>query len=416
MIKEFLYKSIDRCDIYLDVHLPDLRSRPLPILVWFHRGVLFQGSRKDVSSNMLEQVEGGHHCLISVDYRLAPQAPLSEIIEDALDALRFIRRRLAFRLDPNSVNTSDIAVSGFGAGGYLALLLALRDDQIRCCLGICPIADPLTGVFGDEPPLKARSQEAERCLDPTLQVVSNTRNNPERNYSTLPKGPSGSWPDQLHLFDTQDTESNKFIIHKALEMRLRSGKGPICPVYLLHGEDETYSNQSQSESVKTALSAIPNQEVVLELLKVESLYFEIYFASAAEKLSKMYRFLDSHWRTQKRPPLSDNDTDHADTSPISDLEVVSSNAQSEASSDESSDYDDEDDDDDADEQWAQQLHELNLLLNLVFLPLVGRYFGRQFAFWGWEKWIIWRFPASLTIVKDKGVQRATSAVLAAGMK
>lgn len=80
----------------------------------------------------------------------------------------------------------------------------------------------------------------------------------------------------------------------------------------------------------------------------------------------------------------------------------------------SDEYADDDDHDDAAEQWAQQLHELILLLNMVLLPLMGKYFGRQFALWSWEKWITWRSPFSM-VIKGKGVQRATSAVLAAGV-
>ena len=64
---------------------------------------------------------------------------------------------------------------------------------------------------------------------------------------------------------------------------------------------------------------------------------------------------------------------------------------------------------DADEHWAAQVHEITLLLNLIFLPLAGKYFGRQFAFWGWTKFMRWR---NMVVVTDKKAQRISSAVLA----
>ena len=58
------------------------------------------------------------YCVASIDYRLAPETKLPQIIEDLEDAFRWLRMngREKLRVDP-----SKIAVLGACAGGYLTL-------------------------------------------------------------------------------------------------------------------------------------------------------------------------------------------------------------------------------------------------------------------------------------------------------
>lgn len=39
-------------------------------------------------------------------------------------------------------------------------------------------------------------------------------------------------------------------------------------------------------------------------------------------------------------------------------------------------------DSDAEREWKESLQQLELLLSLVIVPYVGKYFGRKFAYWG----------------------------------
>jgi hypothetical protein len=41
-----------------------------------------------------------------------------------------------------------------------------------------------------------------------------------------------------------------------------------------------------------------------------------------------------------------------------------------------------DDDSDADREWKESLQQLELLLSMVIVPYIGKYFGRKFAYWG----------------------------------
>lgn len=40
-----------------------------------------------------------------------------------------------------------------------------------------------------------------------------------------------------------------------------------------------------------------------------------------------------------------------------------------------------DEDSDAQEEWERSLQQLQMLLTMMVVPLVGKYFGRKFAYW-----------------------------------
>jgi hypothetical protein len=47
-----------------------------------------------------------------------------------------------------------------------------------------------------------------------------------------------------------------------------------------------------------------------------------------------------------------------------------------------SDFLSDDEYSDAEEQWRESLQQLELLLTMVLVPFVGKYFGRRCAYWG----------------------------------
>ena len=141
---EFKYKE----GIPLDVYLPTGGERPVPVLVWYHGGGLFQGTRKGVPANLARICGQRGVALVSPDYRLAPQTPLPEIIQDAEDAVRFVREELP-ALVPGKIDPSKVAVSGGSAGGWLALLVGIS-VQATCIAAIYPITDIDTAFYTTE--------------------------------------------------------------------------------------------------------------------------------------------------------------------------------------------------------------------------------------------------------------------------
>jgi acetyl esterase/lipase len=116
--KSFVFKEAGGVKIELDVHRDDsVETRP--VLVWIHGGALIMGSRVQVPRDLLDLCRAEKFALVSIDYRLGPQAKVPEIIEDVQAAFRWIREQgpEAARLDPKK-----LVVSGGSAGGYLTLM------------------------------------------------------------------------------------------------------------------------------------------------------------------------------------------------------------------------------------------------------------------------------------------------------
>lgn len=71
------------------------------------------------------------------DYRKAPEHPFPAAIEDAEDVIHYPESH------PDQYDASNIFLSGFSAGGNLALVTAssLGPERIRCVIGIYPSVD-----------------------------------------------------------------------------------------------------------------------------------------------------------------------------------------------------------------------------------------------------------------------------------
>jgi hypothetical protein len=67
------------------------------------------------------------------------------------------------------------------------------------------------------------------------------------------------------------------------------------------------------------------------------------------------------------PPVSSSDADEIDSLP---------------SSSTSSSVDDDEYVSDAEREWRESLQQIELLLTMVVVPYVGKYFGRKCAYWG----------------------------------
>jgi acetyl esterase/lipase len=116
------YRNVDGQAILADVYHPD-DDKPCPLIVWFHGGALIMGSREWIIPEIRALAEEKHLCLVSFDYRLAPEAKLPAIISDVDAAFRWLEGEGAqrFHVDP-----SRMVVAGASAGAYLALVSGYR--------------------------------------------------------------------------------------------------------------------------------------------------------------------------------------------------------------------------------------------------------------------------------------------------
>ena len=117
----YTYKTVGDLQIRADVYSPpddDIR----PAILWIHGGALIWGSRSWLDPVQVDSYVDAGYTVIAIDYRLAPQVKLNQILED-LDAYAWVRSEgpQLFRIDP-----SRIAVVGHSAGGYLTMMAGFR--------------------------------------------------------------------------------------------------------------------------------------------------------------------------------------------------------------------------------------------------------------------------------------------------
>src|SRR5579859_5302712 len=121
--KTFTYKRVGDLEIRADVHLPSVAVKGAhPVLMWIHGGALIFGGRQGLPRIAPELMAAGV-VIVSIDYRLAPETRLPELVDDVADAYRWICRDgpELFKADPHRV-----AIAGGSAGGYLTLLMGCR--------------------------------------------------------------------------------------------------------------------------------------------------------------------------------------------------------------------------------------------------------------------------------------------------
>lgn len=106
---------------YFDYQLRK-EGRPLPVVVNFHGGGFTLGSATDDSywAKCVMQETGA--VVVSVDYRRAPEHPFPAAVDDGVDALLY----LAAHAGELGIDATRLAVTGFSAGGNMAITVPLR--------------------------------------------------------------------------------------------------------------------------------------------------------------------------------------------------------------------------------------------------------------------------------------------------
>lgn len=236
----YTYKTVGDLRIRADVYRkPDEVVRPA--ILWLHGGALIMGNRRGLNAIQAEKYLDAGYAIVSIDYRLAPQAKLPDIIEDLIDAYRWVRvdGPKLFRIDPNR-----IAVVGHSAGGYLTLMAGFRLSPRPAALVSFYGYGDIAGAWYSRPdPFYNRQpavtkQEASQAVGTRL-ISEEQGGNRGRFY--LYTRQQGLWPMEVAGHDP-DKEPRVF--------------DPLCPVrnvtkdypptLLLHGDNDTDVPYEQS--------------------------------------------------------------------------------------------------------------------------------------------------------------------------
>jgi len=112
----------------LDIYLPPNAKKALPLVVWIHGGAWMLNDKYADMSYMQNTVKAfidSGYALASIDYRYSTTAIFPAQIQDCNEAVEFLYEQAAeYKIDKNK-----IALIGFSAGGHLASLMALSNNN-----------------------------------------------------------------------------------------------------------------------------------------------------------------------------------------------------------------------------------------------------------------------------------------------
>lgn len=131
-------------DVPARVYVPD-GGDPIGVLVWFHGGGWVIGDL-DSHDEVCRRLALGAGCLVvSVAYRLAPEAPAPAAGDDCWAATAWV----AGHLDELGAAGLPIAVGGDSAGGNLAAVVAQRAAAEELALAAQHLVYPCVDLFAD---------------------------------------------------------------------------------------------------------------------------------------------------------------------------------------------------------------------------------------------------------------------------
>ncbi|MFG1954794.1 alpha/beta hydrolase [Micromonospora sp. NPDC048830] len=106
---------------------PKATGGPIPVLVFLHGGGFIMGGLHTERERCAQYAEAAKCAVVSVDYRLAPEARFPAALEDCLAVLDWLGREA----DVHGFDRERVAIGGLSAGGALAAatVLCLRDSR-----------------------------------------------------------------------------------------------------------------------------------------------------------------------------------------------------------------------------------------------------------------------------------------------
>ena len=230
--RDVVYYNSGGTPLTMDIYYPKADGGRVPAVLYIHGGGWYSGDKTSGTGlvDIPELVNRGY-LVAAVNYRLAPRYEFPAQIEDLKHAVRFLRANAAtYGLDP-----AHIGVFGDSAGGHLAALLGVTDDNYG-----------FDGVLsGIEPSTRVQAVvDMFGPADLTLKF--------ERDRSLLIE----------HVFGTSDPEDE--IIRRASPVTHVSSDD--SPFLIIHGDKDDQVLLSQSEELyrKLVESGVPTELIVVK--------------------------------------------------------------------------------------------------------------------------------------------------------
>ena len=243
VMQTFVYKRVGNLSIKADVHRAD-DSVLRPLVVWIHGGALICGHRGGIDGRLLGPLLERGYAVVSIDYRLAPESQLPEIIADLEDAFAWVRKR---GRELFCGDTERIASAGGSAGGYLTLTAGFRvEPRPACLISLWGYGD-LVGEWYSSPSPHARHRtsvvpesEARRQVSGPPVADDRDREGDGGVFYQFCRQ-QGIWPREVSGWDPHADE-DRFVPFTPV----RNVSRDYPPTFLIHGTEDTDVPYEQS--------------------------------------------------------------------------------------------------------------------------------------------------------------------------
>ncbi|MEE2989778.1 MAG: alpha/beta hydrolase [Planctomycetota bacterium] len=240
----YTYKTVGDLPIKLDVHRP-AGDETVPLIVWIHGGALINGHREGVSGRVLKMALEAGYAVASIDYRLAPETQLPDIIEDVEDAFDWLHKN---SLEQFGASSDRIAVAGGSAGGYLTLATGYRvRPRPTVLVSFWGYGDLVGSWYSTPSPHPRHHQSTMTEVEARKQVagppISDSRQrqgNGGAFYQFCRQ--TGRWPLEVSGWDPMQ-QARKFYPF----MPVKNVNRHYPPTMLIHGTNDTDVPYEQSE-------------------------------------------------------------------------------------------------------------------------------------------------------------------------
>jgi len=239
-----VYKQVNDCSIKCDVYPGNSGA---PVVVYIHGGALIFGSRADLPKPTIAPFKKVGYWVISIDYRLAPETQLPDIINDVRDALDWVRGAGAkqFGYDPDK-----LIIIGGSAGGYLTLMTGTFERKPKVLVPLYGYGDLLGDWYRKPSPhyLKQPLISPEEAQNAMWDTPRSEARMPDRWAIYLRARQLGTW---TSLVSGLDINTQRRLVEKFCPIRNITDDFP--PTILLHGDQDSDVPYEQSLDMYNAL-------------------------------------------------------------------------------------------------------------------------------------------------------------------
>lgn len=240
---DVVYAATAGRELRCDLHWPVGDVGPLPVAIYLHGGGWARGARSDRAEERLVPVAGAGIAVATIEYRLSGEALWPAQLDDVRAAIDAVPRLFAERGVAISGRTT---LWGCSAGGHVALMAALTaagngDAGPDAGPGAAPGAAP-DAVVAWFPPTD-------------LTLMTDAPASPgARMPAFLPPGAAVP-PFERMLLGLGEGDDEDALTRLRGASPLSHVAPGVCPVLLIHGDEDALIPASHSETLRDALLA-----------------------------------------------------------------------------------------------------------------------------------------------------------------